>query len=59
MDWVFLSVTVVLFLIGMALILFAVKRIEKGALRNLLLTDSLAEFFLLKSNYMFYLHSKL
>jgi len=38
MNWAFLVVTVVLFLIGVTLIVFAVKRIEKGLLRNFLLT---------------------
>src|SRR4030042_31671 len=38
MNWAFLVVTVALFLTGIALIVFAVKRIEKGLLRNFLLT---------------------
>jgi len=38
MDWVFLLVTVALFLVGVALVIFAIKRIEKGLLRNFLLT---------------------
>jgi len=38
MYWVFLLVAVVLLLIGIALVVFAVKRIEKGLLRNFLLT---------------------
>jgi hypothetical protein len=38
MDWVFLLVAFVLFLIGVALIVFTVKRTEKGLLRNFLLT---------------------
>jgi hypothetical protein len=38
MDWVFLLVTAALFLVGIALVVFAVKRIEKGLLRNFLLT---------------------
>ena len=38
MDWVFLLVTAALFLVGIALVVFALKRIEKGLLRNFLLT---------------------
>jgi len=38
MDWVFLLVTVALFLVGIALVIIAIKRIEKGLLRNFLLT---------------------
>jgi hypothetical protein len=38
MAWVFFLVAVALFLIGIAIIFFAVKRIEKGLLRNFLLT---------------------
>jgi len=38
MDWVFLLVAFVLFLIGAALIVFTFKRTEKGLLRNFLLT---------------------
>src|SRR4030042_713626 len=38
MYWAFLLVTVALFLIGIALIVFATRRVEKGLLRNFLLT---------------------
>jgi len=38
MDWVLLLVSVVLFLTGMSLVVLAAKRIEKGLLRNFLLT---------------------
>ena len=38
MEWGFLLVAVVLLLVGIALVVFAVKRIEKGLLRNFLLT---------------------
>ena len=38
MNWGFLLLAVALFLIGIALIVYATKRIEKGPLRNFLLT---------------------
>jgi len=38
MDWVFLLVAAVLLLIGTSIVVLAVKRIEKGLLRNFLLT---------------------